>query len=236
MIKILSVGNSFSQDATTLLGILNPDLYVRNLDIGGCSLEKHWRNAENAVKEYVLEEHGWYRQNERVGLKDTLLSEDWDFVTVQQCSALSGCIETYYPYLPKLVEFIRKYTKAKVVFFQTWAYESNVEWLNWGTGYEGQDDMFAKIKAASDYVESREGLPVIRGGEAIQALRKIHSFDFADGGLSLNRDGQHISYNYGRLFLASLWHKFFLGELPEYFGANNLSQPIRELKEVLEVF
>ena len=41
MIKILAIGNSFSQDATALLELFDLDLYVRNLYIPGCPLSYH---------------------------------------------------------------------------------------------------------------------------------------------------------------------------------------------------
>ncbi len=51
--KILAIGNSFSQDATRYLQDIaasaGEELFVRNLYIGGCSLEMHSKNiAENA--------------------------------------------------------------------------------------------------------------------------------------------------------------------------------------------
>ncbi len=41
MIKILMVGNSFSQDASAKVEALTDKLFIRNLYIGGCSLERH---------------------------------------------------------------------------------------------------------------------------------------------------------------------------------------------------
>ena len=50
MIKILAIGNSFSQNATELLQLFDNDLYVRNLYIGGCNLKKHTDNAASDEK------------------------------------------------------------------------------------------------------------------------------------------------------------------------------------------
>ena len=47
MLKILGLGNSFSWDATTYLDRVAGDLYVRNLHIGGCSLEMHVDKIKN---------------------------------------------------------------------------------------------------------------------------------------------------------------------------------------------
>ena len=46
--KILFIGNSFSQNATRYIRqISDGTLFVRNLYIGGCSLETHAKNIEN---------------------------------------------------------------------------------------------------------------------------------------------------------------------------------------------
>ena len=45
MIKILSIGNSFSQDATRYLEeIAQGQIFSWICYIGGCSLETHWNN------------------------------------------------------------------------------------------------------------------------------------------------------------------------------------------------
>ena len=53
-IKILAIGNSFSQDATRYLhqfaSAAGIDTKVVNLYIGGCPLERHWKNIENDEK------------------------------------------------------------------------------------------------------------------------------------------------------------------------------------------
>ena len=55
MIKILAIGNSFSQDATHYLHQIaaadQVDMKVVNLYIGGCSLERHWNNIQNKASE-----------------------------------------------------------------------------------------------------------------------------------------------------------------------------------------
>ena len=51
MMRILSIGNSFSQDAHKWLHELaqdnDVDLETVNLYIGGCSLKMHWENIQN---------------------------------------------------------------------------------------------------------------------------------------------------------------------------------------------
>jgi len=49
MIKILAIGNSFSQDATALIELLTDKIYVRNMCIGGCSLKQHCEMINQAA-------------------------------------------------------------------------------------------------------------------------------------------------------------------------------------------
>ena len=57
--KILSIGNSFSQDAHRWLHSIakadNYELDTVNLYIGGCSLETHWFNYVNDIPGYDME-------------------------------------------------------------------------------------------------------------------------------------------------------------------------------------
>ena len=60
MLKILSIGNSFSQDAqrylTRFAKAAGVDILTHNLEIGGCSLEQHWNYFKNDDKNYALEQ------------------------------------------------------------------------------------------------------------------------------------------------------------------------------------
>ena len=57
--KILTIGNSFSQDATAYVErIALSDIYVRNLYIPGCSLEMHYNNMLTGEKAYEYQKNG----------------------------------------------------------------------------------------------------------------------------------------------------------------------------------
>lgn len=56
--KILAIGNSFSQDATAKIESLTDEIYVRNLYIGGCSLERHIDNILCDCKNYEYQKNG----------------------------------------------------------------------------------------------------------------------------------------------------------------------------------
>ena len=86
--KILFIGNSFSANATRYIReISQGELFVRNLYIGGCSLETHARNIENDIPAYEYQVDA--KALAMTSIKSALLCEDWDVVSVQQVSSLS---------------------------------------------------------------------------------------------------------------------------------------------------
>ena len=55
--KILAIGNSFSEDAVEsylhdIAKAENITLVIGNLNLGGCSLERHWTNASQNLPAY----------------------------------------------------------------------------------------------------------------------------------------------------------------------------------------
>lgn len=233
--KILSIGNSFSQDSTALLQLLTDKITVRNLYIGGCSLDMHAANIENDAAKYELQENGEKMQNALVSIKEALTSDKWDYITVQQVSGRSGVYESFYPYLGELLDYVRKYSDAEIVLHETWSYEIGSGHPDFAIYNSDREQMAQAIKETYEKVSAKENLRIIRVGEAVWNLRAKPSFDYENGGLSLTRDGFHLSLSYGRLLAASVWCKFFTGEIPQYFNNENLSQPMREVLEVLNI-
>lgn len=96
-IKILAIGNSFSEDATEsyLCNLAKSDgikLIVGNMYIGGCSLKSHWNNALENKKLYSYRKitNGVKITVENQTLLDAIKDEDWDYITFQQVSQDSG--------------------------------------------------------------------------------------------------------------------------------------------------
>ena len=110
--NILCIGNSFSEDATTYLQkIAKGELFVRNLAIGGCSLERHYNNIVNNISDYGYEVDGEFLKISSI--EETLNERKWDVISVQQVSHYSGIIDTYEPFLSEIVKFL----KEKWAFF-----------------------------------------------------------------------------------------------------------------------
>lgn len=135
-VRLLAIGNSFSNNATTYLAQIaqaqGDTLVLGSASIGGCSLEKHWTLAElNEAKpddpegrQYYLAQPGG--GSKRVGLKEMLLSQPWDVVTIQQHSLLAIDLPTYRPYAAKLAAYVRRNApQAKLWVHETWAYRAD---------------------------------------------------------------------------------------------------------------
>ena len=123
MIKVLSIGNSFSQDATRYLEeIAQGQIFSRNCYIGGCSLEMHWNNIAADAPLYAYEAAA--QKLEDISIRQAILREDWDWITVQLVSHLAGREETYEPYMGDILGYIRQLKKdVKIAFHRTWAYD-----------------------------------------------------------------------------------------------------------------
>ncbi len=234
MIKILCIGNSFSQDATAYMEMFSKEVFVRNLYIGGCSLETHCSLLENEESEYAYQQNGQSVLAKKVSLKQALNFEEWDYITVQQASGFSGIKESYYPYIDQLIKYVKKYSNAKIVFHQTWAYEKNSDHSAF-VNYNGSSaEMEKLINQATAYVCAKENLSVIPCGELIAKLKTHDYFDIEKGGVSLHRDGYHLSYNFGRIAAAGVWLKFFTNKIPEYLYRENLIEGYKIILKELE--
>ncbi|OGV41628.1 MAG: hypothetical protein A2X48_13495 [Lentisphaerae bacterium GWF2_49_21] len=126
-IKILLIGNSFSQNATEYLPKLvesqGNSLILGHAELGGCSLEKHWGMVEKFEANPADKESKYYNKK---SLKEMLEGDKWDIVTMQQHSWLSYDIKTYQPFATKLADFIRKHApQAKIYLQETWAYRKD---------------------------------------------------------------------------------------------------------------
>ena len=135
-LRILAVGNSFSDDGTEYIpGLLEAagihNVIIARLYIGGCSLERHCREYEEGTKDYVYyksTKNKWVTVSKNATILDGLKDEPWDIITVQEVSNNSGTYDTYQMWAPKLLSIIRKEAtnpKAAIVWHMTWAYASN---------------------------------------------------------------------------------------------------------------
>lgn len=216
--KVLSIGNSFSQDSHRWLhSIAKADDYeldTANLDIGGCSLQTHWDNHLNNTLSYDMEgNNGEFIK--RISLLEALESDKFDVVTLQQASDFSGRPQSYFPYLINLVELIKeKQPDAKIYFHKTWSYEIDSPHTAFINYNNDQNEMYRRISDAAEMASKVINAKIIPTGDAIQKLREeTKEFNYKNGGISLCRDGFHLSLDYGRFAAAATWYKTLTGKL-----------------------
>lgn len=214
--KILSIGNSFSQDSHKWLHKLaeknNYDLQTVNLYIGACNLKRHWNEYLNNTAEYDLELNGG-EGIRKISLTEALEMDEFDVITLQQVSHHSGNPQTYYPYIVNLADLVRsKQPNTKLYFVQTWAYETDSTHPGFARYNNDQHEMFRRISDCSKLASNLINVDIIPIGEVIQSLREtIPEFDYGNGGMSLCRDTFHLSMNYGRYAAAVTMYMVITG-------------------------
>ena len=215
--KILSIGNSFSQDAHKWLYDVcksaGKEIYNANLYYGGCALYGHWNFYVNDQAVYDYEIKG--EPTRKISLAKALRAEDWDIITFQQASPNCGKYETYQPFLCDLYKVVKEVCpNAKFYIHKTWAYESDCS-LDCFENYDhDQHKMYNCLCDAYDKAAKDINADIIPSGDVIQYLRdNTAEFDYKNGGLSLNRDGFHLTLDYGRFAAALTWYcKIFGGK------------------------
>ena len=234
-IYVLSIGNSFSQDAHRYLHDFakneGVDIETVNLFIGGCSLERHYRNMIGNKREYTLEINGHRADGFLCSIDEALTAREWDYVTLQQASHQSYNIDSFEPYLQRLAEHVRYMCpKAKLLIHQTWAYETGSERIK-AHGFETYDEMFLRVKATYEEAAKKvQADGVIPSGEALQwAL---------EAGISnLYRDTFHASYGVGRFILALVWYRYLTGNSVAQIKFDNFDEALErnEYQIALEI-
>lgn len=208
--KILLIANSFGTDAARYLyGIARAageKVKVVNLYIGGCSLYRHYRNMLSEEKAYSYELNGM-TSGLFVSLKEALLSDEWDVVTLQQSSPLSGQEETYEPYLSELSAYVKKMApKAKQYIHETWTYDPENKYFA-TMPHHTREEMIPAVKAACADAAKRIGAAGLI--PSMDAMCRLYDIKGAD---ATYRDKHHASYGLGRYLLGCVWFMTLLGK------------------------
>ena len=209
-VRILAIGNSFSQDAVEqylheLAEAEGISTIIGNMFIGGCSLERHVKNARDNAPAYAYRKigtDGKKREKGKMSLETVLADEDWDYVSLQQASPFSGMYETYEASLPELIEYVkaRLPKKTKLMLHQTWAYASTSKHSGFKNYNCNQLTMYQAIAdAVKKAAKANKIKIVIPSGTAIQNARTSFIGDH------LNRDGYHLDVKIGRYTAACTW-------------------------------
>ena len=216
-VRILAVGNSFSEDAIDqyfheLCEAAGKRVIIGNLYIGGCSLERHLLNARTDSAAYRFRRIGHDGVTitaNPVTLSSALQSDDWNYVSFQQASPLSGKYGSYADLKP-LIAYADNVTQGRPTYMwqQTWAYSPTSTHGAFPTYNSDQKVMYDSIMSATrrvmtDYPSLKVLIPT---GTAVQTAR------IASGNYDLTRDGYHLDRLTGRYRAACTWFEAIFGE------------------------
>ncbi|NLO71141.1 MAG: DUF4886 domain-containing protein [Porphyromonadaceae bacterium] len=215
-IKLLTIGNSFSQDAVEQylyeLADANGDtIIIGNMYIGGCSLERHYRNSMSNSADYSYRKitDGEKVTSDKYTLKEALENEKWDYVSFQQVSQNSGMYETYFPYIDSLILYVRKHTdnpNLKIILHSTWAYSQSSTHSGFANYNSSQLTMYqAIVETTKQVAEKTNAKFIVPSGTAIQNGRTSSLGD------TFCRDGYHLELTYGRYTAACTWFEKLFG-------------------------
>ncbi len=223
-INVLSIGNSFSQDAQRYIHALarkdGVGIETVNLYVSGCPLDVHFRNIKGDKRNYEIEINGQINSGFYASVKEWLLARSWDYVTIQQASRLSYKEDTYQPYLTEVVSYIRSMCpKTKVLLQQTWGYETGSQRCM-NHGFSTYEDMFAEVRRCYDKAAKEAGVDgIIPSGTAfLYALQ--------NGIPKIHRDTFHASYGLGRLILAMVWYGYLTGNSLDSVDFDDLDEKV----------
>ena len=109
-LRILGIGNSFTDDGMMYLPELLEAAGIRNVVLGrlyiaGCSLERHCREYAGNAPAYIYYKstsNRWETVSKKATLLDGIADERWDVVVLQQASGKSGIYPTYQPWFGRL--------------------------------------------------------------------------------------------------------------------------------------
>ncbi len=210
--KILAIGNSYSQNATSQLHQIaaadGVDMDVTNMYIGGCSLQTHWNNISSDMGAYEVFTNGQrvHSYGTQAKISEMLKSEEWDIVTIQQASWLSVNYSTFEPYVTNIVNYLNETEpNAEIIFHQTWEYSGEHGKTTFNDpNYKGEEmcaSSLANARSASAIITAISGSErrIIPSGMAVRGVIET------DPDYVIWSDGTHMSDN-GCYLTGLVWY------------------------------
>lgn len=219
-IRILAIGNSFTEDATEhylceLLMAAGYEATVGNCYIGGCTLEKHWKNETSADKSrrnsnsYRKVVQGVKTKTDSCSIARIFADEPWDYVIFQQGSGLYGILDSHYPYLDDFIAYVAQYLKAgtyRLGYQMNWSFPASCTNSRFAYYDCDQMKMYEACRDCAFALQERSALDlIIPTGTAIQNGRTSFLGD------TFNRDWGHLDYNHGRYTASCSWFEAITG-------------------------
>lgn len=228
-IKILTIGNSFTDNAYTYLRQIIAGSNIEGITLGrsfypSCSLSKEVNAFDNndaifgfyiskngASFETIANQNGAGTLTDGMTLKQIIDYEDWDIIILQQNSANSANWNTYETDLLNLIRRIRCYTKnnPKIGFHLTWALSKNHTTVK--TNFNGdQEQMYEALVNVSKKLKIDYNFDlIINTYQAFQNCRNNEEINNVISDL-LQDDGQHAN-DYGKYVAGCMYFQSLIG-------------------------
>lgn len=207
-LKILCIGNSFTEDATNRLPKIIETCSLKNICIGhliagGATLKQYYDSymKDSAIGLYQVtdDQMKWTTISKKITMKQALQYADWDIITFQQVSYEAGRFQTYQPYLSNLIDIAKKECKNSTPVFvwqMSWAYGTGCTEEVFGRYGYNQMKMYNDIINATKIMMGQSDIDIVVPiGTAIQNLRNTN---LNNPPLDITRDFRHIDQGVGR--------------------------------------
>ena len=207
-IKVLAIGNSFTQDALCYMdkmikysGIPLHSIAIYMTVKSGASLSD-WLQIYEEDKKITLQHVAGSASIHRTsGSLKQLLYQDWDMIVVQQASKKAIDYSTISDTLDILTSHIRllsRNSKVRIAWQMPWAY-----WTGYSSAPYGYD-RWSQIKETLKEIQKNNDIDVfIPVGTAIENARNTSLNTSHD----LTRDGLHLSYGTAQYIANCMWYQ-----------------------------
>tara|TARA_R110002049_G_scaffold38978_4_gene120407 strand:- start:10692 stop:11663 length:972 start_codon:yes stop_codon:yes gene_type:complete len=207
-IKILTIGNSFADNACKYLEQITESVEGYSIDItkaniGGASLGKHTNLIDKCKEDQNLKPYSG-----KYCLKELLSKNIYDYVTIQQVSTLSFKYESFQPYADSLVTFVKRYSpKSEIIVHQTWAYSPDSDRLKkWNMSRE---DMHTKLTINYQDLAGRYETFILASGKTFDKSFKRYP------NINLWKDDSHHANDNGCYLAGCVWFGELFGVSPK---------------------
>ena len=224
-LKILAIGNSFSNNALTYLPIIAKELGIEEIVIGklyrgSCTVERHWTDAQKGADYESFQvnttfDANWttYPSGQR-SLIYALKLCDWDIITFQQASGTSG-VASSLSNLQNLIDFVdanKTNPNAKFYWHMTWAYSQFSTHGSFPTYNKDQMTMYnAIIDVTKNNIATNASFAgIIPAGTAVQNYRDNQINDSTIESKYITTDGYHLQ-TYSQLLVTLTWLRTLTG-------------------------
>ena len=218
-LRILAIGNSFSQDCIeqNLYELSKadggPELIIGNLYIGGCTVQRHWNSVRKGLRDYQYRK---IKDGVKVNRPNSLLveglrDEAWDYISINTGQGKYGLYDEYFPEIDSLLAYVKENAVKKdykLIINQIWSFPvDNTRTPYMYEYYKGDTEfMWRSIVDATRRVAGKVGADLVTPvGTAIWNLR--HTWDRDNS----YRDGFHLNNASGRYTAACTWYEALTG-------------------------